>query len=213
MVTNAHRRTALLVGAVAVLAIAWLWQVDRQTDAPGSSPHAGIGNPDASDSERLAALENRIKMMQDQIDMLAANSLQRRPYARTGVRLDEESEAAVADPVAAERERDQRFAEMDSKFRSEPVDPRWAPGAEARLQTLGNTDAIRSIEAAGPISQDVDCRSRNCRLRFTFAEEGDAIDWATAYVTSVGSTLGRSQYAIQRRRDGSADVIIFGERK
>lgn len=202
-------RTLLVVAipaATAALAF-FFWAPFSPTYTGGRSAPAV-----ASEEERIRALEAGLEALSAQVQALATQTGTRRRGISATPAQSERIDQELSNPQAAKADRDRRFANYDAAFRSEPLDAKWARGAEQKLASVGQTDAILSIEADSPTSRSIECRTRMCRLQFTFANAADAEDWSLAFATGTGNNLKRLQYAVDQLPDGSARVTMFGTR-
>jgi hypothetical protein len=197
---------AAVLAAVALLAFVYWMPLSPAHTGESGLPAAG------SDEERIRALEVGLEALSAQVQALAAQPRSRHAGIPVTAERSERIDAQLNNPQVVEAERNRRFAGYDAAFRAEPTDPKWAPIAEQKLASVGQPDAILSIEAASPTSRNIECRSKMCRLQFTFSSAADAEDWSLAFATGTGKNLTRLQYAVEPQRDGSARVTMFGTR-
>ena len=142
----------------------------------------------------------------------------RRPGATPPVRQSPAQARARVEQSAERRKkaRDEQIrktAELNRQaaetFRTEQVDPAWAPQKETELTDIA---AIPAFETAGavPTSMDIKCKSSMCRLESSFQTSGQAEDWILLYMSSVGSAMPNSLVSRTANPDGSTRVEIYG---
>ena len=178
--------------------------------APSRMEGAASRDHGGGTEARLAALEAKV-------DRLA-----RLLEAEAGRRVGDAGASRAAAPTGTIREGDdtaearaaraQLVGRLESEFASERTDPVWSRTAEAQLQAIGMTDAILAIEARPPVSRQVECRTRRCRLSFDFDDTADAEDWSIAFSTSAGRSLRQLAYFVTPLPGGKARVTMYGNR-
>lgn len=192
----------LLVAGLA----AWAMVDSAPSGMEGASSRGNRGDTDA----RLAALEAKV----DRLAALLEAEAGRRAGAGSASRVAAATRATQEgdDTAEARAARAQLVGRLESEFASERTDPVWSRTAEAQLQAIGMTDAILAIEARPPVSRQVECRTRRCRLSFDFDDTADAEDWSIAFSTSAGRSLRQLVYFVTPLPGGKARVTMYGNR-
>jgi hypothetical protein len=210
-------RTLLVIAAVAAIVAIVTFQrvVASKPDGSDQQSLAGL-------SQRMDALERRQQVqmtaLQDRMDtLLGASGLTAPTSAAAGAGLKPAPHllgltAEDQDPVREARDRDALLRTLESEHARETIDAAWAGPAEARLLSSVKNPAMLAT-GLRPKSIDTDCRSRSCRIDASFGSSGDAEDWATFYLTSVGTTLAQSRLVILPQPDGTTRIRIYGGRK
>ena len=108
--------------------------------------------------------------------------------------------------------REQAVAQMESAYRSEPVDAAWSAASEQSFVVASESQVMAR---AGFKPQDVstECRSRTCRISATFDSALDAKDWANRMLVQMGPTIANARVAVLPQPDGRYEVRVFGARK
>lgn len=99
---------------------------------------------------------------------------------------------------------------LANKHRNEPVDPQWAGGMEATLQGVAQNAAFAESGIKAD-SLDIDCKSSTCRIDAGLPSRGNAADWATVFMSSVGSDIKRAYTSVVAAPDGTTHVVIYAE--
>jgi hypothetical protein len=119
------------------------------------------------------------------------------------------AEAALAQP--AKRPPPPSVESVQARHAAEPRDPVWAAGAEVALAEAAASEELAAANLV-PDSIDTRCRSKSCRIVATFADAGDADDWAFGFMTHSAGTLRRVRKYDTRLPDGRVEVTFFGDR-
>lgn len=210
-------RTLLVITAVAAIVAIVTFQrlVASKSGESEQQSLAGL-------SQRMDALERRQQVqmtaLQDRMDtLLSASGLTAPTSGATGAEYRPATHllgltAEDQDPAREARDRDALLRTLESEHARETIDAAWAGPAEARLLSDVKNPAMLAT-GLRPKSIDTDCRSRSCRIDASFGSSGDAEDWATFYLTSVGTTLSQSRLVVLPQPDGSTRIRIYGGRK
>lgn len=118
----------------------------------------------------------------------------------------------IAEQQAARGQRDQVLSQLESQYRSEPVDARWSGESEVKILSA-SVDPVMLQAGLTPADMAADCRSKTCKITGSFADPDSAQNWGTIMLNQLGGTVGRAQVAVIPRADGSAEVRIYGRRK
>lgn len=210
-------RTLLVIAAVAAIVAIVSFQRLLVSKSPGSDQQSL-----AALTQRMDALERRQQVqmtaLQGSMDtLLSATGLTAPTSVATGsgYKAAPHQLGATAqdyDPAREARDRDALLRTLESEHARETIDAAWAGPAEARLLSSVKNPAMLAT-GLRPKSIDTDCRSRSCRIDASFGSSGDAEDWATFYLTSVGTTLSQSRLVVLPQPDGTTRIRIYGGRK
>ncbi|MEP6634665.1 MAG: hypothetical protein ABJA62_10710 [Luteimonas sp.] len=100
-------------------------------------------------------------------------------------------------------------AALAAKQRAEPVDPKWAPAMETRLQDAVQQSQFKEAGAI-PTSLEIDCKTTTCRIDAGLANRSSASDFAMLYMSGAGSNLKHAYSSVVTDPDGSSHVVIYG---
>lgn len=104
---------------------------------------------------------------------------------------------------------EQMARELDAKLAQEPANPEQEMRAQQWLQqAAANTKGERVPIAAGVSAT---CRGRRCLTSATFANEGEARNWATRYLLTAGGTLlaNSTTVVLPAAPDGSVTLQLY----
>ena len=116
------------------------------------------------------------------------------------VAANDEAAAKVAE--AGERK-------LRSRYESERVDPKWAPGKQQALERLSVSPQIEQLNAR-PVSIDAHCRTSVCLINAEFQTRLAATDWHTLYTLNAGTEMFNSSTRSTVNPDGSVHLQIYG---
>ncbi|MGH8033374.1 MAG: hypothetical protein ACREO8_13700 [Luteimonas sp.] len=197
-----QKNVPLVVAVAVVVVLLVVTFVMRQRQSDVASGMTGAGAVDSSMGVQSSNAGNPAP---------SANAQGRQPLSRADAQ--QAARRHMAQRSEARKRSVQRSEELrlkvSAQFNAEKVDPTWAPGKEVELQKISSLPEIVSNMAA-PIKLDVDCKSSMCRIDGSFASSGDAEDWTTLYMSSVGNRLPSAVVSRVRNPDGTTSVQIYG---
>lgn len=99
---------------------------------------------------------------------------------------------------------------MLQKHRTDPVDPKWAPAMEAKLQAVAKNSPLVAADAV-PTSLDIQCRSTTCTIEAGLPTRSQGEDFALIYMSSVGSNIKRAFSTNVVAPDGTSHIEIVAQ--
>lgn len=188
----------LLLALVLIAALVAITLWARKPDPAVQQADASATQASADDNDTAAGLPSA--PARPSAGMSAAEvteTLKRNTERRNRLRDEQVTRTAAARQTAI------------STYRSEPVDPAWAPQQERKLDEIATSPAIAQTKIA-PRELSVDCKSTTCLINGKFANSGEAEDWLLMYMSSVGSTLPTSIVTRTQNPDGTTSIEIYG---
>jgi hypothetical protein len=113
-------------------------------------------------------------------------------------------------PEFIDQQREIHRAQLQSAFKREPVNSKWAAAIQNDLLTAASSKEVADTGEM-PTAFRTECRSRSCLVTAIFSENGDADSWAGAYLLgAAGRHLSTAQVLTRTLPDGSTELSIYG---
>lgn len=158
--------------------------------------------------QRLTAMRADLAQLRQQVAVGRAATPGARPAPAADI-AKAEAMRLRGDPAArAEAELAQRAqaAAKEARFRSEPVDARWAPAATSAVQRALAGDA----ESAQVTARSVECRSQTCRVEMADDGPGSTGSFVPLFAMRVGEVVGSiTAVRVDQGRGASALVLYL----
>lgn len=132
---------------------------------------------------------------------------------RPGASRQSPGERVVDRKAQRERGMAKRQAAHDAmlrKHRSDPVDPRWAPQMEGKLESVATRIPLAAADAV-PTSLQIQCRTTTCTIDAALPTRSQGEDFAMLYMASVGSNIKRAYSTNVVGPDGKSHVMIVAQ--
>ena len=177
--------------ALIVAGLAW-----RQASMPKAAPATAVAGEERLEDVPVAASAPRPGLSPAKAD--ASDRVERFMASK---RMERQ---ASSDRMAAVT------TSLANKHRNERVDPQWAGGMEAKLQGVAQDPAFAESGVKAD-SLDIDCKSSTCRIDAGLPSRGNAADWTTVFMSSVGPDIKRAYTSVVAAPDGTTRVVIYAE--
>jgi hypothetical protein len=176
-----------------------------------------VANPDTSlqkdtTDEQTAALRAELKRLNEKFDALR-QEVQLRLAVQPAAGNEERSEETAlgdlrTDPRAlaeAERREEARIQSLENDFQNESMgDLEWSSRASAALE-----QAFASDRAANAQVNDLECRSRQCRVELTYRTNADMdrlMSWLPQQISETLPSIAAHQV---EQADGSTTMVLY----
>lgn len=94
-----------------------------------------------------------------------------------------------------------------SRYANEKQDVAWAAGKERAL--AGVAQDVAAASSAKPRDLVSQCKQTVCRTTATFASAGEADEWVSLYMASMGDVMKHSVVSTNRNQQGAIGVEIY----
>jgi hypothetical protein len=147
------------------------------------------------------------------VDELNARLSALRTTEAGGIRSSTRSGARVADREGPSREDVAATqARIERVFAEEKNNAQWSLASTRLIEQSLSAEKFREFGALPPLSSDIECRSRTCRIRMTYTDSGEATDAGTLLNFELAKQLPYAVAMSRTRADGSIDHFIYATR-
>lgn len=166
------------------------------------------------DADEGIATNGDLLRLSRKVDELNARLSALRTTEARGLRSSTERSARASDHEGPSREDIAvTQAKIEQSFAGETRNPQWSLESTRLIEQALSAEKFREFGALPPLSSDIECRSRTCRIRMTYADSGEAADAGTLLNFELASRLPYTVAVSRTRVDGSIDHFIYATRE
>lgn len=165
-----------------------------------------------STNEKIAELSAKLRRLDEKFAMLRQEVQLRLAVQPAASKKESDGETALGDPrtdpralAEAERQEQERVQTLENDFRNESMrDHEWSSRASAALEQAFASDRAANVQA-----NDMECRSRQCRVELLFQSDTDRdnlMNWLPQQLVETVPTIAAHQV---EQLDGSTTLVLF----
>jgi hypothetical protein len=169
-----------------------------------------------STEEKIAALSAELKRLDEKLALLHQEVQLRLAVQPAASKEESDEETDLGDPrtdpralAEAEREEQERVQSLEDNFQNESMrDLEWSSRASAALE-----QAFASDRAANTQVNDMECRTRQCRVELVFRSDADRDKLMDCLPQELADALPSIAVHEVEQADGSTTLVLylFGE--